>query len=328
MKHITLSEDLKEEALKAFKEKLETERSTEGCINFSFDFQKNILSENNKIILNIDSEAYLKMWELVNNESGEIGWHGLVTRHNDKLFEIKDILLYPQEVSSVTVTTDEVAYGDWLHKELSDEEINALRFHGHSHVNMSTYPSGVDKAWYNDILQGLFNDDFYIFMILNKKREYFIEIYDLKTNTIYEKNDIIINVLLSDNNYLKNWANRNKEKYLKCPINSITTRLATTKIADLQYIKNFILGVSELELNDPEFSKEIQKSLAPYSTITNYYGLGWYQWQTASLKRRVEAAQAYFIGSKSEKKNKNKSKNKATEKEFYDYWKGALYEDD
>ena len=43
--------------------------------------------------------------------------------------------------------------------------------HGHSHVNMGTSPSATDTKLQEDHLAQLQDNDFYIFLIVNKKRE-------------------------------------------------------------------------------------------------------------------------------------------------------------
>ena len=90
MRYIKLTEELKQKALKEFQEKIFNERFSDTKINFSFDLQNNTLTENNKAIVNIRPEAWLKMWSLVASESGEIGWHGLVEKRADKIFKELD----------------------------------------------------------------------------------------------------------------------------------------------------------------------------------------------------------------------------------------------
>ena len=136
---------------------------------------------------------------------GEIGWHGIVERHNN-FFTIKDIIVYPQTVSGATVTTDAVEYSTWL-MGLDDETFNHCRYQGHSHVNFSVTPSGVDRQFYDDILQTLQENDYYIFMITNKRSDIYIIIYDYTNNILFETKDITIKVLI-DNEDLDLWADK------------------------------------------------------------------------------------------------------------------------
>jgi hypothetical protein len=58
---------------------------------------------------------------------------------------------------------------------------------------MGVTPSSVDRDMYTKYEETAIEDgDYYIFMILNKKGEMFVELYDTVTNAIYYKNDIII----------------------------------------------------------------------------------------------------------------------------------------
>lgn len=323
MRFIELTDELKKDALKTFQEKLNNERFSDTKISFTFDLKNGNLDEDDKIILNVKPTAWLKMWTLVHSENKEIGWHGLIDRKSEKIFELTDIMMYPQITTAVTVVTDDVEYGNWLHKEISDEDINHLRFHGHSHVNMSTSPSGVDTTWYDQILQGLEKDDFYIFMILNKREDYFIEIYDLKTNTIYEKKDIIINIIMEDENYLNNWVDRQKEKYLKEPEKQVTFG---NRLPDLSKIKPFdeedleqadfkelLLSLTSADLKDKALVDGIVEELNKQVYSTMYYGIGWQKWNFMTKEDKIEAAQEYYMDTfnpelKESKKKKGRPK--------------------
>lgn len=332
MRHIKLTEELKQKALKEFQEKLANERFSDDKINFTFNLKDTTeLVDNDKVVVNIKPEAWLKMWALVSSESGEIGWHGLVTRYSDKIFEITDILVYPQFVTGVTVQTDDVGYGNWLHKELSDEQINSLRFHGHSHVNMGVSPSGVDTAWYNEILQGLFNDDYYIFAILNKRDDIFIEIYDLATNTIYEKKDIIINVLISDTESLQNWVTTEKARalqqktYTQQSIGFDTNsrldgykRLEDIKPFDAEEdekvnFRDFVLNLTASDLKDAELKQTIMAEINRQAPYTSYFGTGWLRWHEMSDADKLDLAQDYYLFTKPNNAASVKTKQKKYE---------------
>lgn len=137
----------------------------------------------------ITPEAREKMTALVNSVSTEIAWHGVVKKLDRGQYEISDILVYPQTVTSVTVNTDQEKYETWL-LSLDDDTFNALRMHGHSHVNMGVSPSGVDLKHQEDTVNNLTSNDFYLFLILNKKGDMYVRIFDVEDNIVYEKNDI------------------------------------------------------------------------------------------------------------------------------------------
>ena len=139
------------------------------------------------------------MYALVHKYGTEVEWHGLVERKGEAEFLIKDILIFPHEVSSATVVSDQRCYEEWL-DSLDDETFNACRFHGHSHVNMAVSPSGVDMTYRKNILgnfatPGAGDDYFYIFIITNKKGDISGEIYDLSNNALYATNEIEFSVI-------------------------------------------------------------------------------------------------------------------------------------
>jgi hypothetical protein len=120
-------------------------------------------------------------------------------------------MIYPQSVTGTTVTADEVIYQQWKDK-LDDHQYNNLRYQAHSHVSMSTGPSGVDTNLYDSMLGALGPDSFYIFLITNKRGEFWVNIYDMPKNAIYEKSDIKITVEGLD---LEEWYAANIKEYIK-----------------------------------------------------------------------------------------------------------------
>lgn len=140
--------------------------------------------------------AWLKMTSIVEHCDKEVAWHATAHRDEDEtkdIYYVDDLLVYPQEVTGATVTTDQDEYENWLN-ELTDETFNSLRFQGHSHVNMQTSPSATDTAFYDGILDGLADDQFYIFMIVNKRGNRTVMIYDYKKNILFETADCDIEV--------------------------------------------------------------------------------------------------------------------------------------
>ena len=166
---------------------------------------------------------------LVENIDKEIAWHGIVEKIDNTTYLIKDIIVYPQKVTGATVTTDDVELGMW-YMQLPDETMNNLRFQGHSHVNMSTSPSAVDKNYYSTMVQTLRKTDFYIFMIFNKRGEHFAEIYDLAQNVLFENNDINISVVDNSGMSIKNWALEEIKNQVKTEtISSVSTYTTPTR---------------------------------------------------------------------------------------------------
>ena len=138
-------------------------------------------------------EAFAKMQLLIMKCSGEVGWHGLVER-NESTFTVTDILVYPQQVTGATITTDQPEYEKW-NMEVPLVQFTKMRFHGHSHVNMGTTPSGIDISSKKTVLSCLREGQYYIFMIWNKSLEYSVEIYDAKDDyLIYENCDVDVEI--------------------------------------------------------------------------------------------------------------------------------------
>lgn len=148
----------------------------------------------------ITLEAYTKMRLLVNKLDTEVGWYGLVEKHStEKKYVIKDILVYPQQVSGATCTQDEDEMFNF-EMSLTDEQVNQKRFQGHSHVNMGVSPSGVDETFYEELLTQV--TDYFIVMITNKKEENHIRFYDVEDNIMYK--DLTLNIITNEEN-LTDW---------------------------------------------------------------------------------------------------------------------------
>ena len=167
------------------------------------------LKDEEKVEVIFETEAYEKMQALIEEAKKEIGWYGVVEREGDKTFIIKDLLLCPQVVTGATVKTDDKEYIGWL-DSLDDYTVNHMRFYGHSHVNMSTFPSSTDKTHYNEMIQNC--NDFYIFGIFNKSGARWFNIYDVENNILYEDSDIKYQFYISPSN---TWATEQIKKYVK-----------------------------------------------------------------------------------------------------------------
>lgn len=174
----------------------------EGEIKFSKKFE----TCKNKATLYFREKAWQKMTCLVDEIDKEVAWHGIAKRYNNDgenaAYIIEDILVYPQKVTGATVTTDQVEYQTWL-MDRDDDEFNNIRMQGHSHVNMSTSPSTVDLTLYDQIISQLTDDMFYIFLIINKRNEKTIKIYDFRDNIAYETADIETKVLMAPDGVMK-----------------------------------------------------------------------------------------------------------------------------
>lgn len=201
-------ENAKNEFLKMFAEG----KFNDGNIVFNRKF---VGETNKKAKISIEKIAWDKMKALVEEFSSEVAWHGIARRGDkDGEYIIDDIIIYPQTVSGVTVTTDQIEYQTWLYEQ-PDEVFNNIRMQGHSHVNMGTSPSSVDTNYYEGIVDQMTDEMFYIFMILNKKGERFVNIYDKKDNVLYESKDVTITILVDPEDPVEVMLAEAKEKIKK-----------------------------------------------------------------------------------------------------------------
>lgn len=150
----------------------------------------------------ITPNAYLKMRKLVDATSSEIGWYGTVTEYPglERVYLIDDIIVYPQTVTGATCEQDESKMFEF-EMSLTTEQVNKKRFQGHSHVNMGVTPSGVDEAFYQDLLTQV--TDYFIIAITNKRNEYTVRFYDIQNNILYSNIPILL--LLEDGSDLNLW---------------------------------------------------------------------------------------------------------------------------
>lgn len=216
-KRFIQSEEDKEMAKAKFAEALENTRFAKGVVKFEYDLNK--VEERAELVF--EEEAWYRMKLLVHEFSSEIAWHGIVERdpEDDNKFVVKEILVYPQEVTGATVTTDQAEYEGWMMSQ-PDEIFNSIRMQGHSHVRMGTSPSTIDQHLYDSIIQQLEGDMFYIFLIWNKENARTIMIYDMKKNVVYETADIDILVRTVDGgtwDFLKDAEKKLKKKTYTTP---------------------------------------------------------------------------------------------------------------
>ena len=216
MKQINIDEKTKEDLIAEFKAYLNKNKFAENSINFSTKINK--IPENFKRpTIYITTAAYMKMMLYIRDTSTEIAWHGTVERNlEENYYVIKDVFLYPQKLSAATVQTDQEKYQEWL-DSLDDDTFNQLRFQGHSHVNFSPTPSGTDLAYYNDMLQVLPKNDYYIFMIMNKSGDTTFLIYDLAKNIIFETEDIDVKIVSKNVTDYNKHIKEEKDKYCEKP---------------------------------------------------------------------------------------------------------------
>ena len=157
----------------------------------------------------ITTQAYTKMRMLVDKTTTEIGWYGTVTKVPGLtgVYVIEDIIVYPQKVTGATCEQlDDKMFE--FEMSLTTDQVNHKRFHGHSHVNMGTTPSGVDEQFYHDILTQV--TDFFIITVTNKRNEYTTRFYDMEHNILFT--DVPISVIDDEGLELDLWYGESKKQ--------------------------------------------------------------------------------------------------------------------
>lgn len=195
-KYIKISPEHFDEIKRSFEEMLATGKFADGKVSFS----RTIGTVKRSAQIYFTEVAWLKMQTLIREFDKEVAWHGVAYRGEDETkdeYIISDILVYPQEVTGVTVNTDQEKYQNWLMGQ-EDEVFNNIRMQGHSHVNMSTSPSATDTDHQEKILAQLDDTMFYIFLIYNKRGEKTVKIYDLAKNILFETADVTVSVIESE----------------------------------------------------------------------------------------------------------------------------------
>lgn len=263
-KRIRLTDEDKTKLCKEFEEYLGKQSFAGGKISF----ERSLTAKSRKATIKFTELAWNKMQAIIRENSKEVAWHGLARRSenpDDDIYEIYDILVYPQVVSGATVDADEEKYGEWI-MSLPPEVKCDLRMQGHSHVDMGTTPSSTDKDYYRDLLAQVTPKMFYIFMIWNRQQDSNIWIYDMAKNILFEDNDITINVSMDDIGIEKFLADSEKlisEKKYTAPTKTSYWKDKPSKPAKTE-----------------KQAKYIESKMTKYSSLDDYYAgqLGWEEW--------------------------------------------------
>lgn len=218
MKYIKPPEIEIDALIEEFKKAIQT-RTNNQSIEFKKNFSEFKIDESKVIkpVIYLSMEAWVKMQNLVHTCEKEIAWHATVEKvpyrdNKDKwYYYVKQIFVYPQQVTGTFVDVDPVKWTEWS-LQLPDDIFSKIRFQGHSHVNMGTTPSGTDQATYQTLLDQLEENDFYIFMILNKRSEFTILVYDYAQNIIFETKDCYVDILLPNGSGLSKWTEENMKQ--------------------------------------------------------------------------------------------------------------------
>ena len=202
MRHLMLSEKEKEILFKefstAFDKAVEEFSFNASKEKFSLTVKFNKPSEQ-KVVISYTPQAFVKMYSLVHYYDTEIGWYGLVERTGEYSYRVYDVKICKQLVDGSRVTTDDDDTREF-YDSLTDEEVNAMHFQAHSHVNFKTAPSDIDIQNQIQIVKSLGNKGFYIFQIWNKKDDINSFVFDLDAGVMYDKDDVICTIENDDSN--------------------------------------------------------------------------------------------------------------------------------
>ena len=186
-KVIRLTEALREEARRDFERFLTTGKCQNGEFKFSKRFNG---ADGKKAKIILEPKAWEKIFLLLHHFNTEVSWRGLCRRgEGPGTYVVSDVLVFPQKVGDSTANTNDVEDAKWICSQ-PPEIKRQLRFHGHSHVNMGAFSSGTDTSYQQEILSQLLEDDFYVFMIWNKRLDFWSTIFDMRDNVQYEDADI------------------------------------------------------------------------------------------------------------------------------------------
>lgn len=226
MKKLRLKTEEWEEMIKNISEKFHN-ASKMGVSNFKYDqtdvnaFIKTLPEQEIvKPTIKINIDTYTRMYELVKQSSIELQWHLLVKRDLEtQTYTVYDLLLFPQTNTGTSTTSDQNEFAKWITELMMNPEFpfEDLRGHGHSHVNMNVYSSGIDDAYQRDLITKVEDGDFYIFLVLNKKMEMYALVYDFHQQVIFDNDDITIEIIDKEEN-IKEWCKEQIEKYCKTRI--------------------------------------------------------------------------------------------------------------
>lgn len=246
--------------------------------------------------LYIDNVALDKMKEYIRQSSLEIGWLGTAERVGNKKYMITDVFLFKQEVHSTTTEITPEGLSEFamelMQQDNGMEIWNNMRVWGHSHVNMSTSPSGQDDKQMETFLEN--ENEFFIRIIGNKKNEFKIDIYDYNIGVMYE--NMKFDVVYDEN--------------IQEKIETITNQIniLSAKLNELTMVSNDLVKEVELDIKEKVKKKEFKTWT---NNNTNTWQDNWYDYsgytnthsKKKETKEKVEKVEdvSYFFDTLSER---------------------------
>ena len=310
-------------ALRAeFEQALKLIKVSDGKVNFTKQFS----SFDRKALLYFTAEAHEKMQALVQGFDKEVAWHGVAERFDDDGkdgYLITDILVYPQTVTGASVDMDVDEYDKWIRDNAEDERMYRLRMQGHSHVNMGVTPSTTDLKHQSDILRMIPKTGFYIFIIINKRNDWNVKIYDLKKNVLFEEKDVSVHILPEEETgepVVISGVSEKEERAL---------REALRKMRSEERTKDFVAEAKKM-VRDRAFDTA--------GKTTSSYSESWYNSQPKQPAKPAESKPQNSTANNTVKKKGKRKKSKASsaasvcrwedddeygeDDRFWGYWRG------
>ena len=213
--------------------------------------------------LYIDNVALDKMKEYIRQSSLEIGWLGTAEKVGNKKYMITDVFLFKQEVHSTTTEITPEGLSEFAMELMQQDNgmdiWNNMRVWGHSHVNMSTSPSGQDDKQMETFLEN--ENNFFIRIIGNKKGDFKIDIYDYEVGVLYEnmKFDVIY------------------DEDVRIKIETITNQIniLSAKLNELTMVSSDLVKEVELDIKEKVKKKETKTWT---NNNTNTWQGNWYDY--------------------------------------------------
>lgn len=205
MRYLRITPEQQEKVLAEITEKLKTSVFTSNIFSFSTTLADT--KSKDKVSIIFEPKAYIKMRDLVDRYSSEVGWYGFIDKINDLEYRITDICVYSQLVTGATVKQ----CNDNWDRDMPVEMIKRRHFHGHSHVNMGVSPSGEDARHRSLQVENTKPDSFYFFMITNKSCAWSAALYDLAAGIVYDTDDIDLDVDLGGGEMLSDFVDESKK---------------------------------------------------------------------------------------------------------------------
>ncbi len=138
----------------------------------------------------IPDDVYQKIMWWINKSHHEVsGFGSLDFDPATGIFTVRDAILLKQEVAPTSTEIDPAALGKAMYEMRG--EVNALKWHWHSHVNMGVFWSGDDRT----LIKNLGSQGWIVATVFNKKRELksaFYTMVDIGVMGIIKKQELFL----------------------------------------------------------------------------------------------------------------------------------------